>query len=134
MSNSIMTSSKSGGGGLKQTILAVDNAPMFLSTLKRLLENEPYEIHSETSGEAALTYLQSGNPNLIMLDIEMPDMDGYELCRRIKQYNDRVPILFVTANNDKPHADRAFEAGAAGILIKPLRHDRLVEKIREVMR
>ena len=112
-------------------ILAVDNAVMFLNTLKRLLESEPYEVHSETSAADALRYLETNRPDLILLDIEMPDMDGYELARIIKRSNQTAPILFITANSEKEYLDRAIEAGAAGLLVKPLRRSQLLEKLKE---
>ncbi|MCL2081571.1 MAG: response regulator [Oscillospiraceae bacterium] len=118
-------------GFSKPLILAVDNAAMFLSTLKRLLEGEPYELHCESSGDDALRFLDSNRPDLILMDIEMPDIDGYELARQIKRKGHRAPILFITANSDKEYAERAEKEGAAGLLIKPLRRNQLMEKIRE---
>ncbi|MCL2109212.1 MAG: response regulator [Oscillospiraceae bacterium] len=118
----------------KPLILAVDNARMFLTTLKRILEDEPYELHCETSCDDALKYLETNHPELILLDIEMPDMDGYELARRIKGMGKGAPILFITANSDKEHADKAREAGAEGLLIKPLRRNQLMEKINEFIK
>ena len=112
-------------------ILAVDNALMFLSTLKRLLEGEPYNLHCESSAEDALRFLELNTPDLILLDIEMPDMDGYELARIIKRTKHTVPILFVSANSDKEYLDKALEAGAAGLLVKPLRRSQLMEKLKE---
>ena len=115
-------------------ILAVDNAMMFLSTLKRLLEGEPYELCCETSGENALKFLESNRPDLILLDIEMPDMDGYELAQKIKRIGQTAPILFITANSDKEYVDKAKQAGASGLLVKPLRRAQLMEKIKEFIR
>jgi len=112
-------------------ILAVDNAVMFLSTLKRMLEDEPYELQCETSAEEALRFLESNRVDLIFLDIEMPDMDGYELARIIKRNGHSAPILFITANSDKEYLDKALEAGAAGLLVKPLRRNQLMEKLKE---
>ena len=112
-------------------ILAVDNAIMFLNTLKRILEGEPYELHCETSAKDALLFLETTRPDVIFLDIEMPDMDGYELARAIKRTGQTAPILFITANSDKEYLDRALEAGAAGLLIKPLRRAQLMEKLKE---
>ena len=112
-------------------ILAVDNAVMFLSTLKRILEDEPYELHCETKAQDALTFLKSNRPDLILLDIEMPYMDGYELARTIKRSGVTAPILFISANSDKEYLDKALEAGAQGLLLKPLRRSQLMEKLKE---
>ena len=118
----------------KHLILAVDNAPMFLSTLKRLLEGEPYELHCESTAEAAMTFLEANRPKLILMDIEMPDMDGYELTQKIRRSGNKVPILFVTANHDKEYAERAAKEGAAGLLIKPIRRTQLMEKLTEFVK
>jgi len=111
-------------------ILAVDNAVMFLNTLKRLLEDEPYQLHCETSAGDALRFLESNRPDLILLDIEMPDMDGYELARIIRRGKRSAPILFISANSDKEYLDKALEAGAEGLLVKPLRRKQLLEKLK----
>ena len=115
-------------------ILAVDNAVMFLSTLRRILEEEPYELHCETKAQDALVFLESNRPGLILLDIEMPDMDGYELARIIRRNGIAVPILFISANSDKEYLDKALEAGAQGLLIKPLRRNQLMEKLNEYLK
>ena len=113
-------------------ILAVDNAPMFLNTLRRLLENEPYDLQCESTIDGALQFLASYRVSLIMLDIEMPEMDGYELMRRIKASGHTAPILFITANSDKEYREKALSEGAAGLLVKPLRRNQLMEKLKEL--
>lgn len=122
------------GESLKPIILAIDNAPMFLSTLERLLEGEPYELHCAATGDEALTFIQSRSPKLILLDVEMPDIDGYTLARRIKGSGCNAPIIIVTAHPEQEYADKATEAGAAGILHKPLRRAGLLEEIKKYIR
>jgi len=112
-------------------ILAVDNAIMYLNTLKKLLENSPYELHTTTSCAEALDYVQKNRPALLLLDIEMPEMDGYELARRIKQEGCKAPIIFITANSAREYVDRAIAVGAEGLLMKPLRSNQLLDKLRE---
>ena len=120
----------------QKTILAVDNAEMFLNSLKRYLADEPYELTCVTSGREALDFLEKSKktPDLILMDAEMPEMDGYELTRKIKQRGIRAPIVFITANAEQEDVDRATEAGAAGFLIKPFRTNQLLEKIKEFIR
>ena len=112
-------------------ILAVDNAIMFLNTLKKMLKDAPYEVHSLTSCDEALDYLQSNKPDMFLLDIEMPDMDGYELASRIKSSGQKAPIIFITANSAREYVDKAVDVGAVGLLMKPLRVNQLLEKIKE---
>jgi CheY-like chemotaxis protein len=114
-------------------ILAVDNAVMFLNTLKRLLANTSYNLHCVTSGQEALDFLATNQPSVILLDIEMPDMDGYELARKIKQSGQKAPIIFITANSDREYIDKAAEVGASGLLLKPLRINQLTAKLKEYM-
>jgi len=112
-------------------ILAVDNAVMYLNTLKKLLENAPYDLFCTTSCTEAMEYVSKERPDLILLDIEMPEMDGYELARRIKQTGCRAPIIFITANSERQYVDRAVEVGAVGLLMKPLRSNQLLTKLEE---
>jgi CheY-like chemotaxis protein len=112
-------------------ILAVDNAVMFLNTMKKLLADSPYQLHCVTSGSDALDFIQNNRPDIFLLDIEMPEMDGYQLARRIKQDGQRGPILFITANSAREYVDRAVEVGASGLLMKPLRINQLLAKLRE---
>ena len=118
--------------GGRPLILAVDNAIMFLNTLKRLLQDAPYDLECVTSGDKALSYInENPSPSLFLLDIEMPGMDGYELARRLKQSGVRAPILFITANSEREYVEKAVEVGAAGLLVKPLRAPLLLAKIKE---
>jgi len=112
-------------------ILAVDNAVMYLNTLKKLLENSPYELYCTTSCAEAIQYAASNRIDLALLDIEMPEMDGYELARRLKQNGFRAPIVFVTANSAREYIDKAIEVGAEGLLMKPLRINQLQAKLQE---
>ena len=115
----------------RPVILAVDNAVMFLNTLTKMLRDAPYELHCSSSCDDALDYLRSNKPDMILLDVEMPDMDGYELARRIKSSGQRAPILFITANSAREYVDRAVEVGAVGLLMKPLRINQLLAKLKE---
>lgn len=113
------------------TILAVDNAIMFLNTLKKLLRNAPYDLHCTTSCAEALEFCANSRPDVILLDIEMPEMNGYDLARKIKNSGQRVPIIFITANSTREYVDKAVEAGGVGLLVKPLRINQLLEKLKE---
>ena len=80
----------------EKIILAVDDAPFFLTTLKNCLRHAPYKLFCVTSGAAALRFLKENEPSLFILDIEMPQMNGHELARRIKENGHRAPIIFLT--------------------------------------
>lgn len=112
-------------------ILAVDDATIFVRTLKTMLRNSPYELHCASSAEEALEYLQGNDPSIILLDIVMPDMDGYELAREIKSMGKTAPIIFITANSTMDDMNKAAEVGAVGFLMKPLRLSELHAKLEE---
>jgi len=118
---------------MSKSILAIDNAEMFLNSLKRYLANTPYELTCVTSGHAALEYLDGQNlkPDLILMDVEMPEMNGYELTRKIKERGIKSPVVFITANSEQEDYDKAIEAGAVSVLSKPFRTNQLLDKINE---
>jgi len=117
----------------RASIFAVDNAIMFLNTLQKLLQDHPYELEVTTSCSEAIRYLQTNRPDVILLDIEMPEMDGYELATRIKRDGNRAPIIFITANSAREYVEKAVQVGAAGLLMKPLRINQLLDKLKDVL-
>ena len=121
-------------GGSKKRILAVDNALMFLNSLKKYLANTPYDLHCESSGQAALAFLDNNSVDLILLDVEMPEISGYELASKIKQRGIKAPIIIISANTDKEDIEKAEAAGAAGFLGKPFRPSQLIDKIKEYIK
>lgn len=105
----------------KQTILIVDDLPDNLDLLRALFGNK-YQIQVANNGELALKIAQSQRPpELILLDISMPGMDGYEVCERLQANKSTraIPIIFVTANNEARHEAKGFELGAVDFIIKP---------------
>jgi len=106
---------------------------MFLNTLQKLLQDQPYDLEVTTSCSDALRYLQTNRPDVILLDIEMPEMDGYELATRIKREGNKAPIIFITANSAREYVDKAVQVGAAGLLMKPLRVNQLLAKLKELL-
>ncbi|MBF0218964.1 MAG: two-component system response regulator [Gammaproteobacteria bacterium] len=105
----------------KKSILLVDDTPENLDVLKGVLAPH-YRIQIATNGRLALKIATSAPPDIILLDIMMPDMDGYEVCQHLK--NDvrtrDIPILFVTAKSDVEDEAKGFECGAADYLTKPI--------------
>jgi len=118
----------------EKIILAVDDSPFFLTTLKRCLRNVPYKLTCVTSGDAALRFLKEHDPALFILDIEMPNMNGHELAQKIKQAGHKAPIIFLTGNATEKNLRKAIEAGAADFLVKPIDDDTVVNKIRKYIK
>ena len=99
----------------QQTILIVDDMPINIQVLARLFKAE-YHIKIATSGEKALEIATTvPQPDLILLDIIMPEMDGYEVCKRLKSHPDtlNIPIIFISAKGDAEDQARGLDMGAA---------------------
>jgi DNA-binding response OmpR family regulator len=101
-------------------VLIVDDTEENIDILIEALGNE-YDISVATDGETALESLNEEIPDIILLDIIMPDMDGYEVCRCIKENKEfsKVPIIFLTAMTDIDSRSKGFELGAADYITKP---------------
>jgi two-component system cell cycle response regulator len=113
-------------------ILVVDDEPINLKLVSRLLEIEGYEVITAQSGDASLRLIEQTPPDMALLDVMMPDMDGYELCRRLRQ-NPRtagIPIVMLTAMVDENERLKGIEAGADDCLPKPFD----VELLRALLR
>lgn len=102
-------------------ILVVDDENINLRLVSRLLEMEGYEVVTAQSGEAALHLIEQTRPDLALLDVMMPAMDGYELCRRLRQnpVTAQIPIVMLTALVDENDRLKGIEAGADDCLPKP---------------
>jgi putative two-component system response regulator len=106
---------------LLPTVLVVDDAPANLNLLAGLL-NKSYRVKLAPSGAKALDLAQRSAPDLILLDVMMPEMDGYEVCRRLKAnpLTARIPVLFLTAMSQPEDEARGFDVGAADFIQKPI--------------
>ena len=106
---------------VKKKLLVVDDTPENLIILYKILRKE-YEVLGANSGKEALLALAENLPDLILLDVMMPEMDGLEVCRILKddsRYRD-IPVIFITALSDEVDESRGFEAGAVDYLSKPV--------------
>lgn len=117
-------------------ILVVDDHPSSRMTAVALLSVEGYEVLEADSGIAALNYVVEANPDLILLDVMMPGMDGFEVCRRLKQdeHTRLTPIVFVTALNDRRARLRGIEAGGDDFLTKPFDQLELSARVKSLIR
>jgi DNA-binding response OmpR family regulator len=117
-------------------ILIVDDQPQNVDVLQDRLEGQGYEILTATAGEAALTIAIEKQPDLILLDVLMPGMDGIEVCRRLKA--DRslpfMPVIMVTAKSGNQDIVAGFEAGADEYLTKPLDQAALIARVKSMLR
>jgi putative two-component system response regulator len=105
----------------KSTILIIDDTPANLKTLSSMLKEE-YRIIIAKSGEEGLRLIREGlGPNLILLDIVMPGMDGYEVCKELKSDPEtrEIPVLFITAKDTHEDKQKGLSLGAAAYITKP---------------
>ncbi len=114
------------------TILIVDDLIQNIHVLGKTLETQGYSITYALSGKEALQRLQAIQPDLILLDLLMPEMSGLEVCEQIKKNSDyyHIPILFLTASHEEEHLIEAFEKGAADYVTKPFRATELLARVQ----
>ncbi|MGD0581693.1 MAG: response regulator [Bacteroidales bacterium] len=113
-------------------ILLVDDNPQNLQVLANLLQAEKYEIEFAVNGEAALDWLKNKQFDLVLLDINMPGMNGFEVCRRIRSDKEMkdVPIIFLSAESERESILKGFEVGAQDFVIKPFDSRELLARVR----
>jgi signal transduction histidine kinase len=118
------------------TILIVDDSPSARETLVALLESENYQLHLAEDGFQALQMLGTLQPDLILLDVMMPGLDGFEVCRRIRSTPRlaEVPIIILTALDDRESLLQGIESGADDFLHKPVDRQELIARVRTITR
>ena len=114
-------------------VLLVDDDPKIISLLKRGLAYEGFEVYTAFNGEAGLIAAQTYQPHLVLLDIAMPDVDGFEVCRRLRLLDD-IAIIMLTARDDVADTVTALGLGADDYVPKPFSFDELVARIQAVLR
>lgn len=114
------------------TILVVDDTPANLGVLLDALGDAGHEVLVAESGRSALEQLEHARPDLILLDVIMPDMDGFETCEHIKKHarGRDVPILFMTAVDDTEQKVRAFGSGAVDYIVKPFFEREVIARVQ----
>lgn len=113
-------------------ILAVDDVSITLNGLKMILKDMPeYKLVCVTSGATALRFLDNNTPDLFILDIEMPVMNGYELAKKIRLMGKRAPIVFLTGNATAEYVRMAMQSGASDFIVKPVNKEIVLSKIKK---
>jgi len=117
-------------------ILVIDDTPINLTLLKNMLTEQGYDVRLAVSGEIALKAIEHMRPDLIVLDILMPDMDGYEVCRRLKANPEThdIPVVFMSALNETVNKVAAFEIGGVDYISKPFQAEEVVARVRTHLR
>jgi len=115
-------------------LLVVDDEPAVRDALDRALRAEGYRVTTAGDGRAALDRMAEERPDLIVLDVLMPVMDGLEVCRALRAAGDRTPILVLTARDSVADRVEGLDAGADDYLVKPFALDELLARIRALLR
>ncbi len=117
-------------------ILIADDNMQNCELLEAYLSDEPYEITMAYDGQETLNKVQEFEPDLILLDIMMPKLSGYEVCQRIRKNPETrsIPILMVTALNEMGDIEKAVQAGADDFLTKPINRIELSVRVRSLLR
>lgn len=120
----------------KARILAVDDQPHNLKLLVDLLSARNFEVVTASSGAEALAKLENARPDLVLLDVIMPNMSGYEVCRKIRQNpaTELLPVVMVTALDPGEERIKGLEAGADDFLTKPINQPELLARVKSLLR
>jgi CheY-like chemotaxis protein len=121
--------------GRNKTLLIVDDTPENITLLSGLLKSH-YRIKAATSGEKALTIAaREPVPDLVLLDVMMPEMDGYEVCKRLRgdSLTMHIPVIFVSGHNTPQERERGSAAGAQAFITKPVSPDQLLQVITQLL-
>ncbi|MCP5503467.1 MAG: hybrid sensor histidine kinase/response regulator [Leptospiraceae bacterium] len=120
----------------KASILVVDDVPRNIQVVGYLLQEKGYEIEFATSGEEALDWLSTKDFDLILLDIMMPGMDGFEVCRKLKdiERNHDIPVVFLTAKSDSDSIVKGFSVGGVDYITKPFLSEELIARVETHIR
>jgi two-component system OmpR family response regulator len=115
-------------------LLLVDDEDNLRTMLEAALRHSGFDVHPVANGRDALEAVPSVAPDLIVLDVMLPDLDGFDVCKRLRQSGDRTPVLFLTARDATEDKVRGLTHGGDDYLVKPFALDELVARITAVLR
>ncbi len=115
-------------------LLIVDDEDNLRSMLRAALSHHGFEVSEASDGRLALDAIARDRPDLVVLDVMMPELDGFEVCRRLRSEGDQTPVLFLTAKDDTADKVRGLTLGADDYLQKPFSLDELVARVEAVLR
>jgi two-component system alkaline phosphatase synthesis response regulator PhoP len=118
----------------KELVLLVDDEPNIIKLARLYLEREGYTVISEGDGESALECIERKHPSILILDIMLPKLDGWEVCRQLRSEGNRIPIIMLTARDEDIDKILGLELGADDYLTKPFNPRELVARIKAILR
>lgn len=117
----------------KESILVVEDEPSLKEILELYLTREGFEVNAVSNGREAMEALASGHPDLVLLDLMLPEVDGFEITRHIREQGD-TPIIMVTARRSEADTIAGLEMGADDYVVKPFSPQEVVSRVRAVLR
>lgn len=116
----------------KADILIVDDTPNNLRVLSSILQEQGYEIRKAINGKMAIRSVQTDPPDLVLLDIKMPDMDGYQVCSQLKsmEASRDIPVIFLSALDDVFNKVLAFQVGGVDYITKPFQVEEVLVRVK----
>ncbi len=115
-------------------VLVVDDEPALRESLERVLRHDGFEVDLAVDGRDAIRRVMAGRPDAVLLDVLMPELDGLEVCRRLRDTGDRTPVLMLTARDEIGDRVRGLEAGADDYLPKPFALEELLARLKALLR
>jgi two-component system OmpR family response regulator len=115
-------------------LLLVDDEDNLRSMLDAALRHSGFDVHPVATGRDALAAVPEVRPDLIVLDVMLPDLDGFDVCKRLRSSGDRTPVLFLTARDDTADKVRGLTLGGDDYLVKPFSLEELVARITAILR
>ena len=119
---------------MSSRVLIVEDDEHVRDAVARALRYEGYEVHTAVDGNDALVHVAEIAPEVIILDVLMPGMDGIETCRRLRERDDHTPVLMLTARHEVSDRVAGLDAGADDYLVKPFAFAELVARVRALLR
>ena len=120
---------------MSKRILVVDDDMSFVRLVERILQGAGYEVNIATNGLNALKIVRDKNPDLVLLDIMLPGVDGFEICRRLRDAPDtaQMPILMGSSKSRKSDREMAIEVGANDFYAKPIKSEELLDMVENLL-
>jgi two-component system response regulator MprA len=119
---------------MRERVLVIDDDEKITSMLRRSLAFEGYSVMTANNGTDGLRQMMAAEPDLIILDVMMPHMDGWEVCRRVRESGSSVPILMLTARDEVADRVKGLDLGADDYLVKPFALEELLARVRSLLR
>lgn len=115
----------------KKRILIVDDDPVNMELLENLLTNNGYKVDTSSDGSMAFEFIKNECPDLILLDVMMPGMDGYEICEKLKSNTEtkHIPVIFLTVKTDVEDVLKGFKVGGVDYVSKPFNSEELIARV-----